>query len=290
VKVHVVLHYPAQPFILGWLGLLGIGADRIVGGKILAQEAFITEAMGCGAPGERPMQLLLLQKELRERLTPGPIPTTPAVKTIVLIKRDGGQRATGLTLDFEQVQHVVQVFLRTSGLQDRWAVEVFSDSDEKLLGCVACTQRLFSRASLLIGKHGAALSNMLFMRPGTMVFEQWDYGLPPCYLDLAVQLGLQYRLLHGQLGYFPRQELIEYLLEFVRAEAGGGTAAASTTELSPEAIFAKAKEEMPMAHCCRTVTAPCAACWTNSTESAFCTKWKNAVPECQMPATPPGTW
>jgi hypothetical protein len=119
------------------------GANRIVGGRVLAGEAFITESMGCGAPGEQPLQLLLLQKALRERLPPtlrggqtavakgGRLVNTPAAKrsqarpkSILLIKRDRGQRSTGLTLDFVQVLHVVEVFLRMNGLQQNWIVEV----------------------------------------------------------------------------------------------------------------------------------------------------------------------
>jgi hypothetical protein len=110
------------------------------------------------------------------------------------------------------------------------------------------------------------------MRPGTTVFEQWDYGLPTCYLDLAVQLGLQYRLLHGVHGFFPRLELIEYLTEYMQAE--------TDSLRDPRMVFEEAKEAMPMQHCCRTVIARCCACWTNSTEHAFCEKWNGKVPEC----------
>ena len=132
--------------------------------------------------------MLLLRKELRRRAAqrPKPLPlmkapggtgTAGKKKTILLVKRDGGQRPTGLTLDFSQVLHTLRIFLQVTGLEGEWKLEVFSDADKPLIECVACTARLFARANLLIAKHGAALSNMLFMPEGTTVFEQWDYGL-----------------------------------------------------------------------------------------------------------------
>ena len=36
------------------------------------------------------------------------------------------------------------------------------------------------------------LSNLIFCRAGTVVTEDFPGGLPPCYLDLAFTLGLEY--------------------------------------------------------------------------------------------------
>jgi hypothetical protein len=50
--------------------------------------------------------------------------------------------------DFEQIkQRVMTAF-------PQHTVEIFSDDDQSLLGCVECTARLFNRAAVVIGKHG----------------------------------------------------------------------------------------------------------------------------------------
>jgi hypothetical protein len=44
-------------------------------------------------------------------------------------------------------------------------VKLFSDKDEKLMGCHPCQIKAFAEADVLIGMHGAGLSNMLYMKP-----------------------------------------------------------------------------------------------------------------------------
>ena len=123
------------------------------------------------SPGENPMQMLLLQQELQERLG-GHQP----MDTILLLERVAGQRVTGLNFDYIQMEHTVKTFLKVAGLDSALRVEVFSDGNKELLNSVKDTGKLFNRAKLMIAKHGAAESNILFMQPGSMVFELWDYG------------------------------------------------------------------------------------------------------------------
>ena len=57
---------------------------------------------------------------------------------------------------------------------------------------------LFYRARLIIASHGAGLSHLIFLRPGTLVIGamcQLPYG-SPCYRNMAYKLGLRY---YGQL-------------------------------------------------------------------------------------------
>jgi hypothetical protein len=66
------------------------------------------------------------------------------------------------------------------------------------MGCIECVVRLFNNASVVIGQHGAGLTNALFTRQGTVIVEQVSRGGNPCYMDLAYTLGLQYHLTRGQ--------------------------------------------------------------------------------------------
>ena len=173
IKIHIVALNGAKPsrFVLNWMRFLGIAPERLVAGKVRATEVFVPEGMGCGAPGENPLQLLLMQHEVQVRLS-----VKQKMSTVLLVNRQAGQRVTGLTFDFVQMEHVVRVFLREAKLEDELKIEVFSDLDTETLNCVACTGRIFNRAKLVISKHGAAESNLLFMQPGATLFEQWNYG------------------------------------------------------------------------------------------------------------------
>ncbi|KAJ1432298.1 hypothetical protein B484DRAFT_395042 [Ochromonadaceae sp. CCMP2298] len=50
-------------------------------------------------------------------------------------------------------------------------VDIFADTDEKLMTCPLCQVRAFHRADVVIGMHGAGLSNAMFMRPGSVLVE-----------------------------------------------------------------------------------------------------------------------
>jgi hypothetical protein len=102
--------------------------------------------------------------------------------SIVMVKRVAGQRVTGLNLDFSQAEHVVKVFMKLSGLDQKLQLRIFSDDDKELLESVENTGKLWNRAKLVIAKHGAAESNVIFMQRDSMVCsERW-------MLTLAVSL------------------------------------------------------------------------------------------------------
>ena len=79
---------------------------------------------------------------------------------------------------------------------------------------------LFAAAEVVIGAHGAALTNTVFCSPGTKVIEIFspDY-VNPCYRKLSSQVGLEYwefigeRVLELDLDSQPRGEKIHYVLE-----------------------------------------------------------------------------
>ena len=54
-------------------------------------------------------------------------------------------------------------------------LKLFSDTDEELMGCHACQVRAFAEADVLIGMHGAGLSNQLYMKPNSAIVELCPY-------------------------------------------------------------------------------------------------------------------
>ena len=57
----------------------------------------------------------------------------------------------------------------------QYDLKLFSDTDEELMGCHACQVRAFAEADVLIGMHGAGLSNQLYMKPNSAVVELCPY-------------------------------------------------------------------------------------------------------------------
>jgi hypothetical protein len=53
----------------------------------------------------------------------------------------------------------------------RYQVVTFSDKNVTLLQCIECQMELFSRSTVMVGMHGAGLSNMMFMPLGATVVE-----------------------------------------------------------------------------------------------------------------------
>ena len=60
--------------------------------------------------------------------------------------------------------------------------------------CIECTVKIFNEASVIIGQHGAGLTNMLYARVDTMLMEYDSMGGNLCFMDLAYTLGLRYYL------------------------------------------------------------------------------------------------
>jgi hypothetical protein len=56
-----------------------------------------------------------------------------------------------------------------------YIVKVYSDQNATLMECIPCQIKAFSEASVLVGMHGAGLSNMIYMRPNSAVFEIAPY-------------------------------------------------------------------------------------------------------------------
>ena len=57
---------------------------------------------------------------------------------------------------------------------------------------------LFGRAEIVVGVHGAALTNVAFMPPGGALLELWGGLRQPHYVDLAKIKGLRYAAVEGE--------------------------------------------------------------------------------------------
>jgi hypothetical protein len=185
IKIHVIEADKGgiPGIVTGAFALLGIDISRVVYGPVKAKEVFVPEEGHCGMPGTNLWQINGLRDMLATALakTPAYKDQDQTKRTFLLLKRDKGQRLTGKTFNFEQLKHVVSYIIK------KWAphleLDVYADSDQETADCgIACIGAKFSRADVVISKHGAGSSNMIFCKPGTAFFEVIDYGNPLCYL------------------------------------------------------------------------------------------------------------
>ena len=78
------------------------------------------------------------------------------------------------------------------GLPDIYNVVPFRSSDKDMMACIACQARAFMLADVIIGSHGAGLSQTLFAPKGAVIIERVDRGDSGIYSELAFMLGMKY--------------------------------------------------------------------------------------------------
>ena len=162
------------------LQLLGVGPHRIIHGEIYANRVIIPEPSACGNPSMAP--ILLLRPLLLEALgmQHGQVPNS---RNILVIQRTETRVLTNFN---ELVNRLKQAF-------DGFNVVIFNST-----ASLPDQLRQFASASLIVGAHGAALSNLLVAHPRAAVVEFLSDNdrlntVNPCYMLLSFKLGLVYR-------------------------------------------------------------------------------------------------
>lgn len=110
--------------------------------------------------------------------------TSKAVhRNLILLQRSGSR-------SFTHHNQMLQM-LRLIGMKYDTRINVFSDRARPLFSTGV---RMFSDASIIVGPHGAGLSNLIFAKPGTVVIESVctkpEQDKPNiCFANLAFLLG-----------------------------------------------------------------------------------------------------
>ncbi|RKP04344.1 hypothetical protein CXG81DRAFT_16311 [Caulochytrium protostelioides] len=187
----VVLHVPdTSPgsFAKRLLEFVGWPSNRLVTGTILAREVLLPESSWLCTLAS-PVQVWALQKLLvRSLAMPHHFPQDlagPFANHIVLIRRGDGQKRRITNYDAMVAE------LKAAFPREAW-VEFRDDPPP----AIAETFHRFRHAKLVVGPHGAGMSNLIVCRAGTRVVELLtnDHYINTGFARLAQQLGLQY---HG---------------------------------------------------------------------------------------------
>jgi hypothetical protein len=118
-----------------------------------------------GAPFLNVLELTWLRAIVLSKLAP-PSPAAPF--TVLALRRFGSRR------DAEVIDGFCEVIAAV--LPDNVRIRMFDDNDAALMGCLTCQLQMFAEADVVLGFEGAGMSNVLFLRPGSLavVFAQFD--------------------------------------------------------------------------------------------------------------------
>ena len=177
----IKIHTSSQSsFVQVLLAELGINKTRLVSGDIQAKTAYIPGGLACGTSSVTHIKILSMF--LRAKLK-----YEQKRDTIVLIQRSSKRW-------FKNHNSILKM-LESTAEKFHLAVKVFGD---RPLPTILESQKLFNRAIMVVGPHGAGISNIIFSQPGTCVIEGLCYDSTNrnnhCYKHLAQVLGHIY---HG---------------------------------------------------------------------------------------------
>ncbi len=197
LPIHVLPHN-----IFEWLGL----SDRLINGSFYAQEAYMPREGGCQEPGYSMFEIYTMRNKFLEMANReigemgrnhskgwgyptykkpdpsfGPMDFTQSDedvhKPVVLLVKRSSSVYTQNQGDFRERRWPPE-FGGASGVRNALAevfphhrIMIFSDQDKEMMLCMACQVQLFSRAEVVIGVHGAGLTNAVFMKPGGILVE-----------------------------------------------------------------------------------------------------------------------
>ncbi|RYH19207.1 glycosyltransferase family 61 protein [archaeon] len=157
-----------------WLGL----QNRLINGTYYAEEVIMPREGGCQDIGYNAWEMVSMRDQVYGMLGIKEKPDfswiTPRKGSILILTRSPGaftqNKADYMHRRWTKDQLSEMVDVLKASYPDK-PIEVFADTNRTLMTCPLCQAQMFSEADLVIGYHGAGLSNMMFMKPGGVVVE-----------------------------------------------------------------------------------------------------------------------
>ena len=164
--------------------------NRVISGHSTARVVYIPHGGGCHQVNLVNTQLLVAasNKFLQQQLNMPDFTRTQPVAILLKRKRR-------FLVNHDAILNEMSSFCLANSIE----CIVYDDSD---IPSYIDTQALFKRAVVVVGGHGAGLSNIVFCQPGTVVVEiQCDTVARPCFRNLAGKVGLRFITLMSQLDH-----------------------------------------------------------------------------------------
>ena len=178
IKVHVGTtgNHTATENILR---MMGIEPNRLVTGAVRGHIVYVPQSTNCGYVNQNLAQMASHNYRNYADKSLSPM----KINSLVMIHRT--QRR--LFLDYEEKRDAVRDLSQKFNLEFEELIDDPSPPIEDQI-------RLFRRAAVIIGSHGAGLVNMLYSEPGTIVIEAAGTlpRLVVCFVRLAHVLGHHY--------------------------------------------------------------------------------------------------
>ena len=152
--------------------------DRLINGTVFANEIIMPREGGCQDIGyniweamtmrEIFFQLLGIEEDSNFKRA------KPYKKTVLILTRSPGHftqnkaDANTRAWNYKEFPKMLKQIKQSFPNHD---IEFFKDTNSTLMTCPLCQAEVFSRADIVIGHHGAGLSNAIFMKPGGVMIE-----------------------------------------------------------------------------------------------------------------------
>ena len=165
--------------ILPLFHILKLSVNRIISGIIRAKIAYVP---GMGYPCFPHLQNIQIFSEVTRNFIRKPTKGKNR-RSVVFIRRTYKR----FFANQSEIENMVKEMADEHGLR----YEVFSDNPTPEFHDA---MKMFNRAVLIFGPHGAGLTNIIFSNPGTIIFEVncCEFAVALCYNRLAHALGQRY--------------------------------------------------------------------------------------------------
>lgn len=158
-----------------WLKL----EHRLINGTVYADEVYMPREGGCQDIGYNAWEVVNMRerflRELDVHESKSFVVNPPVTKPTVLVLTRSPGPYTQNKADYTTRRWPKDKFpLMLQALQENFpkhTIELFSDQNKTLMTCPLCQAEAFFRADVVVGMHGAGLSNAMFMRPGSVLVE-----------------------------------------------------------------------------------------------------------------------
>lgn len=195
--------------------LVGIDFNRVVSGLVYADIVFLPSTPRCTSAMYQPYELRLLARLLMKNAAIAGVADAGGVadldgmrmdvkkRNIVVLRRPcqvSNDTEPYFCNDWRDWDTTTAMFLaqNISSFFPSHNVMLLSADDPYFSDCLPCQIRLFSHTDILVGTHGAGLTNIMFMNAGSLLFEivgQFDGRmLPVCgfHGPLAAVFGIHH--------------------------------------------------------------------------------------------------